>query len=127
MKENSDALDSVAALASVGGDVEFLGKLVGIFRAASPTLLHDIHEALAGGDLQAVEKSAHLMKVAAQSVSAKGAYETALVLETRARYGELGGAQQASQRLEEEIGELKPALAALGNAVGFRSPNNRYD
>ena len=127
MKENSDALDSVAALASVGGDVEFLGKLVGIFRAASPTLLRDIHEALAGGDLQTVEKSAHFVEVAAQSVSAKGVYESALVLETRARYGELEHAQQASRRLEEEIEELKPAFAALGNAVGFRSPNNRYD
>jgi len=78
MKENSDALDSVAALVSVGGEVEFLGELVGIFRAACPSLLRDIHEALAGGDLQTDEKSAHFVEVAEQSVSGTEEYERAL-------------------------------------------------
>jgi HPt (histidine-containing phosphotransfer) domain-containing protein len=127
MKEKGEIVDSSAALSSVGDDVEFLGELVGIFRAASRTLLRDIHEALAGGDLQEVEKSAHLVKVAAQSVSAKRVYEAALALERRARYAELAGAQQASRTLEEIVEELNPALAALGNAIRHRSANNKYD
>ena len=51
MEEISEILDRTAALASVGGDLEFLSELLGLFRATSSTLLRDIQEALVKVDL----------------------------------------------------------------------------
>jgi len=112
-----DILDTTAALARVGGDREFFYELLGIFRAAWPTLLHDIREALVKGDLRAVEGAAHLLQVAAKNVAARRVYVTALLLEKTATYGELQGARQACGLLEEEISQLQLALASIENNV----------
>jgi len=118
MEQTSEILDSTAALAGVGGDLEFLSERLGIFRAAAPTLLHDIREALAKGDLPALAKAAHLVKVTAQDLAARRVYVAAAVLESMATGGELEGARQASSMLEEEMNHLKSALTALTNTVG---------
>jgi HPt (histidine-containing phosphotransfer) domain-containing protein len=117
MREEGDVLDTVAALASVGGDREFLRELIGIFRAASQTLLREIQEALAGGDLEEVRNGAWLVRMAAQSISATRVYAAATVLETRAQYWQLDEAQLAACELQDEVDRLKPALAAFGDGV----------
>ena len=117
MEQTSEILDSTAALAGVGGDRMFLLELLGIFRAASATLLDDIREALAKGDLSALADAAHLVKVTAQNVAAARVYAAATLLENMATSGELQGARQASLRLEEEMDYLKSPLRALANAV----------
>jgi hypothetical protein len=118
MEQTSEILDSTAALAGVGGDRIFLSELLGIFRAASSTLLDDIRKALVKGDLPAVGNAAHLVKVTAQNVAARRVYAAATLLEEMATCGELEGAREASSRLEEEMDYLKPPLTALVNAVG---------
>lgn len=118
MEQTSEILDTTAALAGVGGDPEFLSELLGIFRAASPTLLHDIREALLRVDLPALANAAHLVRVTAQNVAARRVYVAATLLEKMATCGELEGARQASSMLEEEMGHLKSALTALANPVG---------
>ena len=75
------------ALSSVGGDYEFLTEIVGLAQAAWPTLLANIQSGMASGDLRAVETAARLAKVAAQNVSAKRAYESALQLEASGAQG----------------------------------------
>lgn len=117
MEPGKEVLDAIRALSSVGDDVEFLAELVAIVEAALPTLLRDIQSSLTGRDLAAVEEGARLMREAAQNVSAKRAYEAALALETTARRGEAEAAQEAAYALEEEVALLRPALAALKNAV----------
>ena len=121
MRQVSDILkgilDTTAAVAGVDGHRESFWELLGVFRAAWPTLLHDIHEALVKGDLRPVEDAAHLLTVAAQNVAARRVYLAALLLEKTATYGELEGAQQAYGRLEEEIDHLQLALALLGNGM----------
>ena len=119
MEQTSDVLDRASALASVGGDQEFLRELAGIAQAAWPTLLQDIREALAGGKLSEVVKFAHLVKVTAQFISARKAYSTALQLEKAGAYGDLEGARQAGSRLGEELDRLDAALASLGNDESF--------
>jgi hypothetical protein len=118
MEQTSEILDSTAALAGVGGDRIFLSELLGIFRAASSTLLEDIREALVKGDLAAVGSAAHLVKITPQNVAARRVYAAATLLEEMATCGELEGAREASSRLEEEMDYLKPPLTALVNAVG---------
>jgi HPt (histidine-containing phosphotransfer) domain-containing protein len=117
MEQSQEILDRTAALAGVGGDLEFLSELLGIFRAASPTLLHDIREALVKGDLTALAYAAHLVRITAQNVAARRVYLAATLLEKMATCGQLEGARQASSRLEEEMDELKSLLTALTNAV----------
>ena len=118
MEPTSEILDSTAALAGVGGDCIFLSELLGIFRAASSTLLVDIRDALVKGDLPALANAAHLVKVTAQNVAAGRVYAAATLLEEMATCGELEGARQACRRLEEEMDYLKSPLTALANAVG---------
>ena len=118
MEHTSEILDSTAALACVGGDRIFLLELLGIYRAAWSTLLDDIREALAQGDLPALANAAHLVKVTAQNVAARRVYAAATLLEKMATCGGLVGARQAFSRLEEEMDYLKSPLTALSNAVG---------
>jgi HPt (histidine-containing phosphotransfer) domain-containing protein len=118
-EQNSEVLDRSVAVASVGGDLEFLSEIAGLVQAAWPTLLGDIREALAAGDLPAVAAHARLAQAAAKNVSARRAYESARRLETTARAGELEAVREAGARLEQEVERLRPALATLGRADCF--------
>jgi len=110
-----EVFDVGLALSSVGGDREFLTELVGLAQAAWPTLLTDIRSGMARGDLGAVEKAARLAKVAAQNVSAKRAYESALQLQMMARKGDWQAVQSAGVDLEREVELLRTFLAAVGD------------
>jgi HPt (histidine-containing phosphotransfer) domain-containing protein len=111
----SDVFDVGSALSSVGGDREFLAELVGLIQAAWPTLLADIRDGMARGDLRTVESAARLGQAAARNVSAKRAYESALQLEALARKGDLQAVQSASVDLEREVDLLRIFLAALSD------------
>jgi len=114
LEENSEVLDHDLALASVGGDRDFLTEVAGLVQAAWPTLLGEIGQALAAGDLGAVQKTTRLAKAAARNVSAARAYESALRLEAAAQAGRLEDAREAGVNLEREVEKLKAALAGLG-------------
>jgi HPt (histidine-containing phosphotransfer) domain-containing protein len=109
----SDVFDVGSALSSVGGDREFLAELVGLIQAAWPTLLADIRDGMARGDLRTVESAARLGQAAARNVSAKRAYESALQLEALARRGDLPAVESAGVDLEREVELLRFFLAAL--------------
>jgi hypothetical protein len=111
----AEVFDIGLALRSVGGDREFLTEIVGLTRAAWPTLLMDIREGISRGDLHAVETGARLAKAAARNVSARRAYETALQLHTMACKGDLQAALGAIARLEQEVEMLRFCLATFGD------------
>ncbi|HME01084.1 MAG TPA: hypothetical protein VKM93_27700 [Terriglobia bacterium] len=119
VEENSEVIDCTLALASVGGDREFLSEVAGLVQAAWPALLSDIGQALAAGDLCAVERTTRLAKAAARNVSAARAYESALRLEAAAHAGQLETAREAGVQLEQEVERLKAALATLGKSGCF--------
>jgi HPt (histidine-containing phosphotransfer) domain-containing protein len=119
LEENSEVLDHRSALASVGGDREFFSEVAGLVQAAWPTLLGDIDQALAAGDLDAVQMTTRLAKAAAQNVSAARAYEAASRLEIAARGGQLEAAREAGVQLEQEVERLTAALATLGKSACF--------
>ena len=118
VEQNSEVLDPDSALASVGGDSDFLCEIAGLVRAAWPTLMGNIRENLATGDLGTVEADARLAKAAAEYVSARRAQESALLLEMVASQGDLEGAQRATAQLEKEVARLEPVLAALRYSKG---------
>lgn len=110
---HAEVFDAALALSSVGGDSEFLTEVVGLIRAAWPTLLADIRQALSLGDLPAVERTARLAKAAARNVSAKRAYDSAVQLETLIGMRDLPAAQRASTTLEQEVETLQTVLSTL--------------
>jgi len=116
---DTEIFDVGLALSSAGGDTEFLTELVGLTKAAWPSLLGDIREAMARGDLRAVETTARFAKAAARNVSAKRAYESAHQLETVAGKGDLPAAQGAFASLEREMELLHVSLAMLGDKGSF--------
>jgi len=116
IEEDVEIFDEALALSSVGGDPEFLCEMVGLIQAALPTLLANIKEGIARGDLRAVGKSARLAKAAARNVSGKRAFESALRLETLVGQGNLPGARRVSADLEREAKQLQLALAKLRNS-----------
>jgi len=119
LEDNSEVLDCTLALASVGGDQEFLSEVAGLVQAAWPTLLGDIRQALATGDFGSVARATRLVKAAAQNVSAARVYASALHLEAAAQAGQLESAQVAGVQLEQEVERLKAALTAMGKSVCF--------
>lgn len=116
--ETADVFDENMALSSVGGDREYLAEVVGLVRAAWPTLLADMKEGMARGDLRAVETRARLAKAAAQYVSARRAYECALQIETLTGKGDLQATQEAIASLEREAEILQSALSMVGKSEG---------
>ncbi|HTS71323.1 MAG TPA: hypothetical protein VMO17_20285 [Terriglobia bacterium] len=119
-QENSEVLDPATALASVGGDAEFLFELAGLVQAAWPSLLGDIRTGLAAGDLGAVQEGARLARAAAEYVSARRTYESALQLLTLASLGDVQGARRASAVLENEVMKLQGVLSTMRCARGIQ-------
>ena len=114
-EQYAEVFDVGLALSSVGGDREFLTEVAGLMQAAWPTLLADIREGMARGDLPAVQAAARLAQAAARNVSAKRAYESARQLETMIGMGDLRAALRASEGLEQEVEMLRFCLATLAD------------
>lgn len=117
MEQSREVLDSACALASVGGDTDFLREIAGLVQAAWPTLLGNLRKDLAAGDLCALEADARLARVASEYVSAKRARASALQLQKMVGLGDLGGAHRATTQLEEEVAELQLVLATFRAAT----------
>jgi len=105
-----ESWDSGRALDSVGGDVQFLNELAGIFCAACPTLLKSLEESTAAKDLKGAADTAHLLASAARSLAASRAAEMALTIEAMARRAEFEGIESACHSLRQEVEQLADQL-----------------
>jgi PAS domain S-box-containing protein len=105
--------DRAAALDRVGGDLELLIELAGMFMEDYPQLLAEIEGALRNGDSDALRQSAHTLKGAVGNFSAQNAYDAAYALEQIGRSGDLSDATGAYRVLKQELERLQPLLGAL--------------
>src|SRR6266542_3475055 len=106
-------LDETALLHSVGGDIDFLDELIGLFLAACPTLLYQIRVALAISDFAALGRAARILKGALRSFPLGQATRAAEALETAACQRQSVAATQAFEVLEKWIRCLTSALSHL--------------
>jgi HPt (histidine-containing phosphotransfer) domain-containing protein len=113
---NGEVLDRTALLDYVDHDRELLRKIVGRFLVNGPNLLARVEEAVARGDSQALEFSAHALKGAVGNFFAEGARAAALLLETLGHEGNLNAAPEALDSLNKELDRLKGALTRLEEA-----------
>ncbi len=119
--------DQGRALDAVGGDVQFLNELAGIFCAASPTLLKSLEESIAAGASHETADTAHLMWSSARSFSVPEVEEAALAVEQMARRKKFDGIRSAFNELRQEICQLTDALAKFRNGhSGLSGASKRH-
>jgi CheY-like chemotaxis protein len=111
--EDEPAFDRAAILDRVGGDIELLREIAGLFLNEAPVLLDGIRRALSAQDAPALERAAHSLKGSVGTFGARAAQAAAGELEARGRAGNLAGAEAIFARLAREVARFERALAAL--------------
>ena len=110
---DTQIFDRAAALDRVGGDLDLLIELAGMFLEDSSRMLDQIGDAVEQGDVDALTRAAHTLKGAVGNFSAQAAFDAAMNLEMIGRGGDLSEAQGAYEKLAEEVKRLQPVLASL--------------
>jgi HPt (histidine-containing phosphotransfer) domain-containing protein len=106
-------LEESVALSRVGGDMELLREVVGLFLDDYPQSLEMIRDAVARGDQSSLERHAHSLKGSVSTFGAQEAFDAAQALEKQGRTGDLAQAQDGLERLEHALNALRPELEAL--------------
>ncbi len=106
----SGALDEVALMDRVDGDLEFLQETIAMLNEDSPSLIDQIQAAASAGDAAALVQSAHALKGMLANFCAEPAEAAARELETMGREGRLADAESAADRARLETERLKEEL-----------------
>ena len=102
-----------AALAGLDGDRDILGEIVAALIETAPASIAAIRGAAKAGDAAALADAAHALKGAVSTVAAAPAHGVAARLESLARAGDLAGAIEQCDPLEQEMARLVAALRRL--------------
>jgi CheY-like chemotaxis protein/HPt (histidine-containing phosphotransfer) domain-containing protein len=105
--------DEAVALATVGGDREFLREIVALFLRECPAWLAQIRDGIAGSDSGAVRLAAHTLKGSVAGFGAAAARDLAQKLEDMGITNNLGGAGEAHAQLEQAVEMLRAELSRI--------------
>jgi HPt (histidine-containing phosphotransfer) domain-containing protein len=105
--------DKESALDRVGGDLDLLIELAGIFIEDCPSIISRIEQAIQDEDAETLHRSAHTLKGAVGNFSAQATFEAAFELESKGRSKQLEGAREAVESLKHELARLQPALSSM--------------
>jgi HPt (histidine-containing phosphotransfer) domain-containing protein len=94
------------------GDAELVAELAGMFLEDASARLAALREALENGDTVALERTAHTLKGSSGNMGAARMAAICAELQQAGASGELGGAAELLDSLEEEFGRVRPALEA---------------
>jgi PAS domain S-box-containing protein len=103
---------ALETLKELGGD-DFLAEVIDAFLADSPALLATLRRSLDEKDAVELRRAAHTLKSNGATFGAQRFSELCRELEQRARSGQLEGASELVERIEQEYEPLQEALAAL--------------
>src|SRR5262245_63778807 len=108
------SLDAAAldALRELGGD-EFLTEVIDTFLADAPELLAALRTSADAHDADELRRAAHTLKSNGATLGAEEFAELCRTLEQRAKNGELEGASELVNRIEQEYRPLAEALSTL--------------
>jgi PAS domain S-box-containing protein len=106
-------LDESLALSRVGGDVDLLKEVIGLFLDDYPGTFEKIKSAVAASDATALEHHAHSLKGSVSTFGAGRAFEAAFELEKQGRNKDLRGAREGVLQLEQALAALRPELQSL--------------
>jgi two-component system sensor histidine kinase/response regulator len=108
-----ESLDRELALSRVGGDIDLLKEIAQLFVQDYPRVLEELHQAVNGGDAQAVERTAHGLKGSVSTFGARAAMEAARTLENLGRARKIEELNQVLHTLELALAALRPELESL--------------
>jgi CheY-like chemotaxis protein len=114
--------DRAAALARLNGHVGLFLDLIRFYHEDGPRLLAQLYSALAEGEAMRARRAAHSLAGLSATFDAGRAVESALLVENLAKEGNLAGATEAFNRLEQEVLRLNQALAAERGAATGSAP-----
>lgn len=107
------ALDREGALARIGGDVELLREIAGVFLQEYRNIISEINIALKDGNTAALERNAHTLKGSVATFGTGPVFELAFELERIGRGGDLDGARSVLARLNAGLEQLRLELEAF--------------
>jgi CheY-like chemotaxis protein len=119
-RSGPEAINRLAALAHVEGDVGLLRDLTDMFIEDYPASLSSIRAAIARGDGNALQQAARTLKGMLTSLCAQPALQASLQLEELGRAGDIAEAETACAALETEIERLKADTRSRSRATGCR-------
>jgi HPt (histidine-containing phosphotransfer) domain-containing protein len=102
--------DRIRLLDTVGGDMELLRQIVGLFLDDYAASLANLRQAAAAGDKDKLYSAAHGIKGMVSNFGAERAVSEALALEKRCRSGELDGIEGLAESLSQAVEELAEVL-----------------
>jgi PAS domain S-box-containing protein len=114
---SEEILDEATLHARFSGEPELLTDVVKLYLENCPNLMDGIRGAVERGDARALEWAAHKLKGTVANFAARAAYDAALRLEMMGRTGHLQQADEALERLESALAELRPVLLNLSGGV----------
>ena len=103
---------AVEDLRELGGE-EFLVEVIDTFLDDAPTLISTLKASHERGDVEELRRTAHSLKSNGQTFGAKQFADLCRELEERAKQGELAGASELVNRIDDEYVALEYALVAL--------------
>jgi HPt (histidine-containing phosphotransfer) domain-containing protein len=107
---SDDVVDWEEATEAVQGDMTLLRELVEIFLDEYPQLLEQARDALSKADAPGLQRAARTLKGSVRLFGARGIFDLCYELETLAKEGRLGSADQPVARLEDEVRALAGSL-----------------
>ena len=110
-------IDLSALRARVEDDLDLMREMIELFLDSSPMLLAELESGVNRQDSQTIERAAHALKGALQSLAAGPAARAALRVEEVGRAGELQTIESALHDLQDELQRLNTELQTYSHEV----------
>ena len=94
------------------GEPDILAELAGMFLDDATHRLEDLREAAEAADTRRVRETAHALKGSSGNLGAKVVAEVCAELEVADESGDVAALPRLLERLEAELGRVRPALEA---------------
>ncbi len=94
------------------GEPDIVAELAELFLEDVPPRLKALRDAVEGGEAHSVQRVAHVLKGSCGNMGASRMATLSAQLQEVGASGDLAGAPQLLERLEEEFGRVRPALEA---------------
>ena len=109
----SPEFDHDSALATVGGNVELLGEIVGLFLDDCPRLFSEMELAIDRSDAPNLKRLAHTVRGVASNFALPAVVDAARELESKAKDETWGTIRGSYDELRQGLDRVRPALEAV--------------
>lgn len=113
VSEDRPTFDSEALLKAFDHDWDFFKEALEMLVSDYPPMLEAVQEALKSKDAESLNRTAHALKGMVGNFQGRDAAKAAFKLEEMGRLGEFDGADQACERLINELAALEKTLLDL--------------